>query len=255
MPSILKDLNLLIRKTSIHYRDNCPQCDVILNEEFQELHGNYIRKRNFMVDFYKYTAVITTSVGNTMYVPNQWFVVASYALGVFTELMAYKESLLKVCAYIMQKPKIIIPKLRDDPTCVDKSFFMKACNTVFAGYDEEEIAVAKSRLWRFATDYSWWSGNKTIDRGDFYLSVCLNMLNLVAQSQTYVGEIVYDYYHENIGYMISDLSLFTENLEGKTYEILDYRDPQEAVPEIEVVQQKDNDDGDEEIIINVKSKK
>ena len=47
-----------------------------------------------------------------------------------------------------------------------------------------------SRLWRFATDYSWWSGQKTIDRGDFYLSVVLSMLNLVNASQGYVGKLL-----------------------------------------------------------------
>lgn len=253
MAPILKDLNVLIRKSTIHYREDCPQGDVVLTEEFQQRHGEYLRNKSFLVDFYGYTAVITTSVGNTMYVPNQWFVVASYALGVFTELMTYKEALLKVCRYMGQKPKILIPKLRDETGSVDRAFFVEACEYVFAGNDVESVKEATNRLWRFATDYSWWSGNKTVDRADFYLSVCLNMLSLVAVSQSYVGDIVSDYYTERLAPMLSDLSLFTENLTGKTYEIEDYRDPKDSVPEIEVVQPVYEDDGDE-IVISVKSK-
>lgn len=253
MLPILKDLNVLIRKSTIHYRENCPQGDVILSEDFQKKHGEYLRGRDYMVDFYGYTSVITTSVGNTMYVPNQWFVVASYALGVFTELMAYKDALLKVCRYMGQRPKLCIPKMRDETASIDKRFFIEACEDVFSGNDPEAVREATNRLWRFATDYSWWSGNKTIDRGDFYLSVCLNMLGLVAVSQSYVGDIVSDYYNEKIAPMLADLSGFTENLSGKTYEIEDYRDPKESVPEIEIERQTDVDDGDE-IVISVKSR-
>lgn len=253
MPPILKDLNVLIRKSTIHYREDCPQVDVRLSEEFKERHGKHLRDKNFLVDFYDYTAVITTSVGNTMYAPNQWFVVASYALGVFTELMEYKNALIKVCRYMGQKPKVLIPKLRDETSSIDKLFFVEACESVFAGNDPTAIKDATNRLWRFATDYSWWSGNKTVDRSDFYLSVCLNMLSLVAVSQSYVGEIVSDYYDERIAPMLADLSSFTENLTGKTYEIEDYRDPQDSVPEIKVEQPVYADAGDE-IVISVKSK-
>lgn len=255
MEPILKDLCALIRKSTIHYNETCEQKDVVLTEEFQDLYGQYLRGNNYAVDFYKYTAVITTPIGNYMFVPNQWFVIASYAVGVYTELMQYKKYLLMVCEYMGEKPKLFVPKMRDDTPSINKKMFYEGCASVFGMYSKEEIDIASDRLWRFATDYSWWSGNKTADRGDFYLSVILNMLSLVNASQSYVGEIVSDYYKAGLANMVAELSQFTETAEGPTYEIDDYRDPQEVVRESDVDKTEEQPDSDdEEIIISVRSK-
>ena len=39
------------------------------------------------------------------------------------------------------------------------------------------------------TDYSWWYGAKTIDRGDFYVSPILNSARLVNASQSFVADL------------------------------------------------------------------
>lgn len=255
MEPVLKDLCALIRKSTIHYNETCEQHDVVLSEEFQDVYGKYLRKNNYNVDFYEYTAVITTPVGNYMFVPNQWFVIAAYALGVFTELMEYKKILLKICEYLGERPKLFIPRLRDDTPSVNKASFMNACDAILLEYDENNRRVASERLWRFATDYSWWSGNKTIDRGDFYLSVVLNMLGLVNVSQSFVGDIVADYYKGGMSEMVSDLSMFTDSSQGATYAIEDYRDPKdtEALNKSYVPESDPNDNG-EEFVISVRSK-
>lgn len=253
MGPVLKDLCALIRKSTLHYNETCEQKEVILTDEFQNLYGSYLRNHNYTVDFYNYTAVITTPIGNYMFVPNQWFVIAAYAIGVYVELLEYKKYLLKVCDYLGEKHKIYIPKLRDDTYSVDKNAFFDACASVFSDQNEDDIQLASKRLWRFATDYSWWSGNKTIDRGDFYLSVILNMLGLVNASQSYVGEIVSDYYDAGLLNLVSDLSTFTENADGPTYEIDDFRDPKEEIIKEEKVIPDQNDDGDE-IVISVRRK-
>lgn len=46
---------------------------------------------------------------------------------------------------------------------------------------EEQFFIEK-----FVTDYSWWGGGKTVDRGDFYHSPILNMANVVNVSQSYI---------------------------------------------------------------------
>lgn len=252
---ILKDLCVLIRKSTMHYNETCEQKDVILSDEFKDKMEEYLRDQNYTVDFYEHTAVISTPASNYMFVPNQWFVIASYAVGVFTELMKYKKYLMNVCAYMGEKPKVLVPKLRDDTVSVNKRLFDEGCERVFIGYDTESVAVAQKRLWRFATDYSWWSGNKTADRGDFYLSVVLNMLSLVAASQSFVGEIVNIYYKGGLSSMVAELSDFTETASGNTYAIEDYSDPQERVQHTVVAEKpEENDDGDE-IVISVKSRK
>ncbi len=252
---ILKDLCVLIRKSAIHYNETCEQKDVILTEEFQEKFGNYLRENNYTVDFYEHTAVISTPVGNYMFVPNQWFVIAAYAVGVYTELMKYKTALLSVCNYMGEKPKTFIPKLRNDVASTNRTLFFEGCKEVFKEYDNEATEQASKRLWRFATDYSWWSGNKTVDRTDFHLSVILNMLSLVNTSQSFVAEIVSDYCKSGLAYMVADLSDFTINVSGATYEISDYIDPKENADETTMKVHESLADYDSDvIIIKVKSK-
>ena len=61
---------------------------------------------------------------------------------------------------------------------------------------------------------------QTIDRGDFYLSVVLSMLNLVNASQGYVGEIVNAYGSDDqLKRLTRNLSSFTTNMDGETYDI------------------------------------
>ena len=245
---ILKDLCVLIRKSTIHYNETCEQQDVILSEAFQNKFGKYLRQQNYTVDFYTHTAVISTPVGNYMFVPNQWFVIASYAVGVFSELMRYKNYLMNVCEYMGEKPKLFVPQLRDETASVNKELFFEGCRVVLGQKDPQSVALASQRLWRFATDYSWWSGNKTVDRADFYLSVVVNMLSLVAVSQSFVGEIVNMYYKSGISSLVGELSNFTENLSGKTYEIEDYRDPKDSITVQTVEPSKDVSEEDGESV-------
>lgn len=255
MAPILKDLCVLIRKSTIHYTETCPQNDVLLTDDFKEQYKQYLANKKYDIDFYSYSAVITTSAGLYMYISNQWFIVASYAVGVFSELMKYKKYLLDVCSVLGVKPKEYIPNLRDVASSEERLHFFSACRDVFSG-DDEEVKLATTRLWRFATDYTWWSGNKTIDRGDFHLSVILNMLNLVNVSQAYIGEIVSDYYNAKLSYSVSNLSNFTETHDGSTFAIEDYDDPKDQV----VVEEKRNsqltsEEDDDEVIISVRTKK
>ena len=259
MEPILKDLCALIRKSTLHYNESCEQKDVSLTDEFKEKYGNDLRRKNYMVDFYDYTAFITTSTGNYMFVPNQWFVIASYAVGVYTELVKYKKYLLKICEYMGEKPKAIIPTLRNSPGSIDRELFFEGCDEIFKGYKKSDVIIATQRLWRFSTDYSWWSGNKTIDRGDFYLSVILNMLSLVAVSQSYVGDIVANYYDAGMIKMVSELSNFTNNESGPTYSFEGYSDPKEDynLPKHSAmeVHEPEVSYGSDEIVISVRSKK
>ena len=63
------------------------------------------------------------------------------------------------------------------------------CKEKFPGYENEYTQVV-NYLWQYATNYNWWDGSKTIDRGDSYVSPLLNRLNLVAASSSFAAEIV-----------------------------------------------------------------
>lgn len=231
---ILKDLCALIRKSTLHYNECCKQNDVKLSDNFKQALGSYFRSQNYMIDFYNYTAFVTTTTGSYIYLPNQWFVVAAYGYGVYLELMKYQGYLLKVCEYMGQRPKIFIPVLRNNAGSVNRETFCEACKSVFAGKDNEDIEIATKRLWRFATDYSWWSGKKTIDRTDFYQSPVFGMLNLVAASHSFIADIINAYLKSGIASMVAELADFTETENGATYAIEDYIDPREIPVKAEI---------------------
>ena len=219
---ILKDLRVLIRQSTIHYNRDFTWQDIELTQEFKDAYEEYLEKYKAKIEYNTATSIITTSTSKNIFVPNQWFVMASYAVGVYNELHRYKAYLERVSNMQGERIDVYVKKLRDQPHSVDKVAFIKTgvkvLQTEFEASDRTEKAA--SRLWRFATDYSWWSGQKTVDRGDFYYSVVLNMLNLVNASQGYVGDIVNAYGSSlKLLSLIKDLGNFTANLEGSTYDI------------------------------------
>ena len=220
---ILKDLRALIRQSTMHYSEDFVWQDVELTNEFKEAYEAYLEGIKWRIEYYNATSVITTPTSKNIFVPNQWFVIASYAVGVYSELNRYKTYFEKIANINGQRTDSYAKSLRDDTASVDKDLFIKSGERILhAEYsdDEQRIKRGAGRIWRFVTDYSWWSGQKTVDRGDFYLSVVLNMLNLVNASQGYVGDIVNAYGSDkNLMEITKKLERFTTNLQGQTYDI------------------------------------
>ena len=219
---ILKDLSALIRQSTLHYNQDFTWQDIELTQEFKNAYEEYLSNNKAKIEYNTATSVITTSTLKYVFVPNQWFVMASYAVGVYNELQRYKTYLEKVSSLQNERLDEYAKKLRDQTHSVDKTAFINAGKKVFQIECDNmnDVEKATRRLWRFATDYSWWSGQKTVDRGDFYHSVVLNMLNLVNASQGYVADIVNAYGSSEILLSLTkDLGKFTANLEGITYDI------------------------------------
>ena len=57
-------------------------------------------------------------------------------------------------------------------------------------YIEDE---ERELLIKFVSDYDWWFGGKTIDRGDFYVSPILYLAKVVNASHSYIAEICKSY--------------------------------------------------------------
>lgn len=218
---ILRDLGALIRQSTIHYSQDFIWQDVNLTNEFKGTYEDYLSKSNASIEYYDSTSVITTSTSKYIFVPNQWFVIAAYAVGVFSELGRYKEYFLRVASESGKRPDEYAKHLRDNASVSDKTEFQHYGQKVFSAeeVDAKKVEKAVNRLWRFVTDYSWWSGQKTVDRGDFHNSVVLNMLNLVNASQGYVADIVDAYGSDSkLAQLTRNLGSFTTNLEGVTYD-------------------------------------
>ena len=143
----------------------------VFKEQVKEINSNTIT-------YNKYSAVIETK-GNqngvlNIYLPNQWFYIASYFTEFYNELLKYKKEALKVVS------KERLKELNGTSLTNEEMVLVNQLNL-----DD----TSKRYLIRFMTDYSWWSGAKTIDRGDFYVSPILNSARLVNASQSFVADL------------------------------------------------------------------
>lgn len=131
---------------------------------------------NNTIVYNKFSAIIETSGSGTLniYLPNQWFYIASYFTEFYNELSKYKKYALMV---------------------VDRERLKNLNGNTLSSSEEDTLKAldidekSKSYLQKFMTDYSWWGGAKTIDRGDFYVSPILSHARLVNASQSFVADL------------------------------------------------------------------
>lgn len=143
----------------------------IFKDQVKEINSNTIT-------YNKYSAIIETKGSQhgilNIFLPNQWFYIASYFTDFYNELQKYKRYALQVTTK---------ERLKD---LNGKELTESELNSV-ANLDLDE--ASKKHLVKFITDYSWWGGAKTIDRGDFYVSPILANANLVNASQSFVADL------------------------------------------------------------------
>jgi hypothetical protein len=134
---------------------------------------------NSKVIYNKYSAIVETKGYQhgvlNIFMPNQWFYIASYFTDFYEELMQYKKYALMITT------KDRLKEISDSHVLNDQEL---------SNLQNLELTEAsKNYLKRFITDYDWWKGAKTIDRGDFYVSPILNCARLVNASQSYVADL------------------------------------------------------------------
>ena len=171
----LRDLKELASELINKYQDFYLGKDMELPKDFKnqvtEIYGNNIVYQKFSATIS--TRGIQRGVLN-IYLPNQWFYIASFFTEYYKELQKYRTKVIAV--FTPEKLK----QLKGNPLTKDDE---KNLNT--SGYDVRTNELLK----KFVTDYDWWGGGKTIDRGDFYVSPILNYAKLVNASQSYVAEL------------------------------------------------------------------
>lgn len=170
----LRDLNQMALNASNRFSVYDGQ-DFVLPQLFKdkvkEINSNTIVYNQF-------SAVIETKGYQNgtlnIYMPNQWFYVASYFTDLYCELMKYKRLALQVAT--KERLKILNgSSLNEEETATLQSL---------------DLSIeSKEKLSKFITDYTWWGGAKTIDRGDFYVSPILSHAKLVNASQSFVADL------------------------------------------------------------------
>lgn len=170
----LKDLGQIYNDAAEKF-NKYDGADFVLPSEFKE----QVKEINSnVISYNKYSAIIMTK-GNqrgalNIYMPNQWFYIASYFTDFYKELIKYRNLALKTTS----KERL---KILDKGTFTEQ----EEQNINSLELDKESKAFLKN----FITDYSWWHGAKTIDRADFFVSPILTCAGLVNASQTFVADL------------------------------------------------------------------
>ena len=194
---MLKDLHVIAEISKKKYSQEFSNQDIKLSDSFRHSFGAIIRKSGQSVVFNEGTVVITTTGNLKIYAPNQWFSMALYMKDYVVEAIKYKETLDKVLDNTnfesSNAKKEYIKSLKDTNNESLLNGFEEIVKNYFKSTltDEDEIESCTKYIIKFATDYSWWYGSKTIDRGDYYVSPVLNLLGVVNASQSYVADIAY----------------------------------------------------------------
>lgn len=167
----LQELGSIAAGSFNQYEGNDFVLPEIVKEKIKSINGSTI-------EYHRYSAIIETR-GNQkgvlcIFMPNQWFYIASYFTDLYNELMKYKSYALLVAA--KERLKVL-----------DSSHLSEEEKKKLYKLDLTE--QSKKYLERFITDYKWWAGAKTIDRGDFYVSPILSYARLVNASQSYVADL------------------------------------------------------------------
>ena len=143
----------------------------VFKDQVKEINSNTIT-------YNKFSAIIETKGTQNgvlnIFLPNQWFYIASYFTDFYNELLRYKKEALKVTS--KERLKILNGSVLNNME-LNRLNALSLNNT------------SKIYLQKFITDYSWWNGAKTIDRGDFYVSPILSSAKLVNASQSFVADL------------------------------------------------------------------
>jgi hypothetical protein len=170
---MLKDLNLLGEEAKI----KCGQynkAEFELSDQFKNEFNS--RLSGSAIEYKKNTFIVKTSSNLVIIAPNQWLVIATYFTPFLKALKEYKAIIDKLG---LQKEKV--EEFRKNKI-LDEETKNKITILTNSTSDYENIN-------KFLTDYDWWYGSKTIDRGDYFVSSILKLANVVNTTQSYIADL------------------------------------------------------------------
>lgn len=227
---ILKNLHEVLSLAKERLANEFQLQEIELNDLFKVDYKNYLEGKKCDVDYLKNTTVVTNSIGQKIYIANQWFVIASYFVDFCTELLTYRNLFAKICKDYMlldaKEMKDYATKLKTCPTNDDKlRFTSKAMEMLCDDFPAKKEQHSKTAiyLWIFASDYKWWAGSKTIDRHDFFISALLNQMNVVNNNSEYLAIITHAFASTlSLRVLVENPENFTTNLKQKVYTPIKY---------------------------------
>lgn len=171
----LQNLNTVKTKALQTYQQKFISTDFVLSSEFKKEFPNI---NGIDILYHNYYAEATSSNNLKIFIPYQWFVIASYFVEYYIDLINYKNKIETLRSNSLDFKETI-------SSCKNNIQKSKAVVSQIPAISEEE----QSFLISFLSDYEWWGGGKTPDRDDFYASPILNLAGLVNNTQAFVAEI------------------------------------------------------------------
>lgn len=166
---MLKDLSNLEKELAQLIADKKQQLslDYVLPDAFKRLTR---RIENNKIVYQQYSFTVSSTID--IYFPNQLWYFAAICVPLYTELKKYAD---------LVKSNLTKKEIID---CKDNRAYAETLIN-----SKSELIAEKDNVINFLSDYKWWRGGKTIDRGDYYYSPILSICNLVNASQGYVAEM------------------------------------------------------------------
>ena len=166
---MLKDLSNLEKELAQLIADKKQQLslDCVLPDAFKRLTR---RIENNKIVYQQYSFRVSSTID--IYFPNQLWYFAAICVPLYTELKKYAD---------LVKSNLTKKEIID---CKDNRAYAETLIN-----SKSELIAEKDNVINFLSDYKWWRGGKTIDRGDYYYSPILSICNLVNASQGYVAEM------------------------------------------------------------------
>lgn len=187
----LSNLNQIGESLKKRYLAKYRDVEIEMTDAFKDAYRNAVKER-FSIVFQKYSATLTVKTTDLkIFLPNQWFSMAAFMCEYHIKLIEYKNTLEEIACLnkdnitnkefweliVKQKGKESI----DEPL---KTWLAEAFHD-----DIESLEYMKC----FLTDFKWWSGGKSVDRHDYYISPVLQLLGVVNATQTFISDISYTY--------------------------------------------------------------
>lgn len=193
---MLKNLNELALKAKEN-RDKYNDEEIKIGKQF--IDEFYRRFPSSKMKFFEFTCVDYTPQNLAIVIPNQWFIIASFFTAYLAALIEYKKIVNE-----LGFTKDEITSFRDNKV-LDQNSTARIKNHL--------SEVDANLMITFLTDYNWWFGSKTVDRGDFFVSSILNLASVVHITQGHIAFLT----QMLIGNedLISLLNQTVENVVGK----------------------------------------
>ena len=184
---MLKDLNSLAQRTKSNIQENVFFSEVYLTEEFKEAYSEYLNISGKSIDFFSSTSQYKNESGQTISFPNTWFLISYYLVEYYTSLIEYKEKFTSI--FLVPERNRVAEELFK---IQDKLFIPADIASRIDSFFNEEMDRDNFKKF-LINNYSWWYGQKKVDRGDFYLTAILKVANLINDSSSFIGTITKDF--------------------------------------------------------------